>query len=116
MTEPNGAGALRPRVFAILVALAESPRHGYGLMQMLEADSVEPLPIGPATLYRTLKEMEQGGLITAADGPDDESGGPPRRYYRITARGKRVGAAEAARMSTLAARWHAFQASEAPGA
>jgi DNA-binding PadR family transcriptional regulator len=92
-------------VFAILLALAEGPRHGYGLMQVLQDDPTEAWLLGPATLYRTLKEMQDQGLITSADGADEESGGPPRRYYRLTALGRRAGAGEAARMTALAGRW-----------
>lgn len=99
------AESLRPRVFAILLALAEAPRHGYGLMQALQQDTSERWLLGPATLYRTLKEMERLGLIASAEGPDGASGGPPRRYYRLTAHGRRVGGAEAARMAEIAARW-----------
>jgi DNA-binding PadR family transcriptional regulator len=106
VSDPGGSRAgLRPRVFAILLALAEGPCHGYGLMQALQSDPTERWLLGPATLYRTLKEMQEEGLIASTEGPDAESGGPPRRYYRLTALGRRVGAAEAARMSALARRW-----------
>ena len=98
---------LRPRVFAILLALAEGPRHGYGLMQVLQADPTERWLLGPATMYRTLKAMQRDGLITSAEGPAEESEGPPRRYYRLTAVGKRVGAAEVERMAALVRRWQA---------
>ena len=111
MSEPQGrAEPLRPRVFAILLALASGPRHGYGLMQSLQEEPGEGWLLGPATLYRTLKEMERSGMITTADGPDDESGGPPRRYYRLTAHGRAVGSAEAARMASVAARWREVSA------
>jgi DNA-binding PadR family transcriptional regulator len=111
MTDP-GVSHLLPlhaRWYAILLALASGPRHGYGLMQMLEQDPTERWMLGPATLYRTLKGMERDGLITAAQGPDD-SGGPPRRYYRLTALGQRAGEAEARRMSQLASRWGQMEA------
>lgn len=109
MTEAQGKPSvpLRPRIFAILLALAPGPRHGYGLMQTLQEEPGERWLLGPATLYRTLKEMEQAGLIAAAEGPDEESGGPPRRYYRLTAHGRSVGNAEAARMAAIAHRWMA---------
>ncbi len=107
MTEGQGNSAepLRPRIFAILLALASGPRHGYGLMQTLQEEPGETWLLGPATLYRTLKEMERAGLIATADGPDEESGGPPRRYYRLTAHGRAVGNGEAARMAMIAQRW-----------
>lgn len=96
---------LKPREFAILLALADGPRHGYGIMQALRLDPAEPLPIGPATLYRTLKEMETTGLISGSEGPED-SDGPPRRYFQLTGAGRRAGTMEAQRMAARAARWH----------
>ncbi|HWA57991.1 MAG TPA: PadR family transcriptional regulator [Gemmatimonadales bacterium] len=105
MSELPRPASLHPRVFAILLALADGPRHGYRLMQELQEDPTERWLLGPATLYRTLKEMQRDGLITSTEGPDEESGGPPRRYYRLTASGHRAGAAEAARMAALVRRW-----------
>jgi DNA-binding PadR family transcriptional regulator len=89
-------------VFAILLMLAEGSRHGYAIMKKLRETSAERLPPGPATLYRTLKEMQGDGLITSTKGDGEESDGPPRRYYKLTGFGKRVAAAEAARMRSLA--------------
>jgi DNA-binding PadR family transcriptional regulator len=95
---------LKPREFAILLALTGGARLGYAIMQALRLDPAEPLPIGPATLYRTLKEMAEQGLITVSKGPMDSSG-PPRQYYAITAAGTRAGTQEAARLASLATRW-----------
>lgn len=95
---------LRPRIFAILLALAEGPRHGYGLMRELQDDAGEPVLLGPATLYRTLKQLQDDGMITSAEGPPEESDGPPRRYYELSGFGRRVAEAEASRMRGLVAR------------
>jgi PadR family transcriptional regulator PadR len=62
------------------------------------------LPLGPGTLYRTLKQMQRAGLITASGGPTDESEGPPRRYYQLTGFGRRAAVAEAGRMRALVSR------------
>ncbi len=104
MSEWTPPAPLHPRTFAILLALAGEPRHGYGLMVDLQQDPTERWFLGPATLYRTLREMETAGLISEAAGPDD-TGGAPRRYYALTPLGRRAGAREAARMSALASRW-----------
>jgi DNA-binding PadR family transcriptional regulator len=93
-----------PRTFAILLALAEEPKHGYRLMRELQENPIEQWLLGPATLYRTLKQMQEDGLITSTGRPDQESDGPPRRYYALTGFGRRVGEAEAARMRGLVAR------------
>ncbi len=98
-----------PRTFAILLALAEEPKHGYRLMRELQESPVEQWMLGPATLYRTLKQMQEEGLVTAAERPGEESDGPPRRYYALSGFGRRVGEAEAARMRGLVARAEQFR-------
>jgi DNA-binding PadR family transcriptional regulator len=105
MTEQRIAQLLpmRPRVFAILLVLARGPRHGYGIMRELQASRLQGWLLGPATLYRTLKEMQRLGLIGSTEGPDEASDGPPRRYYELTPLGRRVGGAEAERMAGLVA-------------
>ena len=94
---------LRPRVFAILLALAETPMHGYRLMRTL-SEQGEGWLLGPGTLYRTLKEMQEDGLIMATSEPDRDSDGPPRRTYMLSGFGKRVAVAEGNRMQELASR------------
>lgn len=95
---------VRPRVFSILLVLAAGPRHGYGIMRELQESTSPGWLLGPATLYRTLKEMQRHGLIESTEGPDEDSDGPPRRYYELTPLGKRVAGAEAQRMAELVAR------------
>lgn len=93
---------LRPVVFEILLILNERRLHGYGIMKEVAGRSSGRTIMGPGTLYRTLKEMQQLGLVvhTSRRGSaqrDDNR----RRYYRITKYGQRVAAAEAARMAAL---------------
>jgi DNA-binding PadR family transcriptional regulator len=66
---------------AILLALADGPRHGYAIMAAAREITGEPL--GPGTLYATLSRLESRGLIEALPVEDR------RRPYRLT----RVGAA-----------------------
>ena len=105
MTErdPTRLLPLRPRVFAILLALAESPLHGYGLMRKLSDEGGGGL-LGPGTLYRLLKEMQADGLIVATTASSGDSDGPPRRYYTLSGSGRRVARAEGERMERLAMR------------
>ena len=114
MTEPDVKAQLPvpPRTFAILLALAQEPKHGYRLMRELQENRAEQWLLGPATLYRTLKLMQGDGLITATEGPDRESDGPPRRYYALTGFGRRVGEAEAGRMRDLVGRAEQFRVAE----
>lgn len=101
---PESLLPLRPLVFDFLLLLNHGEWHGYGLMQK-QNDRGGKQVLGPGTLYRTLKEMQRHGLIEPV--PDDEvvaeegTGGPDRRYYRITPFGRQVAAAEANRMASL---------------
>ncbi len=63
----------------ILVSLSAGPRHGYVIMQDVEAMSGRPL--GPGTLYAALARLERRGLIEALE-PEDR-----RRPYRLTGAG-----------------------------
>ena len=88
---------LRPVVFAILIALNDAKLHGYGIMKVVNERMSRRAVLGPGTLYRTLKELREEGLIEYARAPTDAD--PRRRYYAITAHGRSVARAEAARMA-----------------
>jgi DNA-binding PadR family transcriptional regulator len=84
-------------VFAILVALNEDSMHGYGIMKIVNEQMGRRAVLGPGTLYRTLKELRDEGLIEYAPTPSDADA--RRRYYRLSAEGRRVARAEATRMA-----------------
>ena len=88
---------LRPVVFAILVALNDAKLHGYGIMKVVNESMSRRALLGPGTLYRTLKELREEGLVDYTRGPSDAD--PRRRYYAITAHGRAVARAEAERMA-----------------
>jgi DNA-binding PadR family transcriptional regulator len=94
---------LSPQVFHVLVALADGDRHGYSIMQDVASRTDGKLRLSAGTLYGSVKRMLEQGLIVelreserpATD--DDER----RRYYRLTAFGRRVARAEAERLTRL---------------
>jgi DNA-binding PadR family transcriptional regulator len=88
-------------VFHILLALAEAPRHGYGIILRVEEWTDGRLVLKTGTLYTALRRLADGGLIETADvaDPEDER----RIYYRITVSGRERLRAEAARVQALAA-------------
>src|SRR5579863_10604476 len=90
MAEP-----LKPADFHILLALAQGPCHGYGIMKEVERQSNGDMRLEIGSLYRLLARMLESGLIEEADG--DER----RRYYRISRLGRRVLRAEAGRLAGL---------------
>jgi DNA-binding PadR family transcriptional regulator len=63
----------------ILVSLSSGPKHGYAIMQDVEAGTGRPM--GPGTLYAALARLEERGLVEPLT-PVDR-----RRPYRLTAVG-----------------------------
>jgi len=92
---------LRPVEFQVLLALVEGERHGYGILLEVARRSEGTVRLEPGTLYRALRRMLKAGLVTHASGPAGEGDDDRRRYYRLTALGRRVATAEAERMDTL---------------
>ncbi|MFL7808696.1 MAG: PadR family transcriptional regulator [Anaerolineae bacterium] len=93
---------LTPTVFYILLSLADQERHGYAIMQEVEAMTGGQIRMGPGTLYGAIKRMLATGLIVESDErPDPEYDDERRRYYRLTTLGRRVLAAETQRLSHL---------------
>jgi DNA-binding PadR family transcriptional regulator len=97
MTNQDEFEPLRPLVFAILIALNDVSSHGYGIMKVVNERMQRRAVLGPGTLYRTLKELRDDGLIAYAPAPTDADS--RRRYYKITAKGRQVARAEAIRMA-----------------
>ena len=88
--------------FHILLALTAGERHGYALMNDVEALSDGALRIGPGTLYGSLKRLLSAGWIEESDvRPDTDLDDQRRRYYRLTASGRKVLAAESQRLAQL---------------
>ena len=95
---PESLLPLKRAVFHILLALADSERHGYGIMQEISRLTDGALRVAPGTLYTSIKRMVTDGLIEESDQrPDPEKDDERRRYYRLTEFGRRVAAAEASR-------------------
>lgn len=84
----------------ILSALARGSLHGYGVIKAVEELSEGRLRLRAGTLYEALERLEGDGAV--AFDREESVGGPPRRYFRITAEGRRLLAAEAARMEATA--------------
>jgi DNA-binding PadR family transcriptional regulator len=93
---------LTPAVLHILLALADGSKHGYGIMQEVEAISDGRVKMGPGTLYGSIKRMLAAGFIEeTGDRPAPEFDDERRRYYKLTGLGRRVLTEEARRLSNL---------------
>jgi len=97
---PDELLPLSPPVYHVLLALGGEALHGYAMMQAFEELTGGAEQLLPGTLYATLARMVQTGLIEETD-PPDRGADARRRYYRATDLGRRVAAAETARMARL---------------
>ena len=91
---------LKPKVLHILLALADGPSHGYGIMQEVAARSDGQVRVWPAAMYGTLRELEELDLIVESEKRptvDDER----RRYFALTPFGARVLNGEVQRLEAI---------------
>ena len=91
---------LRPPVFHILLALSGGDMHGLGIAEEVERASGGTVELGPGTLYRSLAEMADAGLIRNAKAPGRDAD-PRRKHYSITAPGRTAVTSEALRLQQL---------------
>lgn len=84
------------QAFLVLTALAEEPRHGYAVVQAVEALSDGRVRLAIGTLYGVLDRLVADGL--AERDREEVHQGRLRRYYRVTDAGARALAAEVARL------------------
>jgi DNA-binding PadR family transcriptional regulator len=87
---------LKPADFHILLALAAGPLHGYRIMKDVERDTGGEVTLEIGSLYRLLARLVTEGLIDDIKSADER-----RRYYRITAAGRKVLKSEAARLANV---------------
>ena len=72
---------------AVLGCLAESPRHGYELLEVMRARQMGRwADVGKASVYQGLRRLERAGLI--AGKAQEGAAAPDRRVYRITKSGQ----------------------------
>lgn len=90
----RGAGPI-----AVMKLLQPGEKYGYELVKLLEQRTDGLLTMGQSTLYPMLYNLEAKGLI--ASRIEDSAEGRPRKYYRLTGKGKR-------RLSKDEAQWSAL--------
>lgn len=91
------------RTLQILLALVDGPLHGYGIKQSVEARTGGAVRLGSGTLYEAVHRLLEAGRIeeVAAPAGEPSSGGPPRRFYALTADGREVLGRELRRLDAV---------------
>lgn len=107
---------LKDLVFRILLALHGGELHGYSIVKKIRERPSGRRPIAPGQLYRTLRTMVDLGMIEESDRrPDPELDDERRRYFRLTAFGRRAAGAEARRLEGLVAAARRHHILDQPG-
>ena len=95
---------LKPVALQVLLSLADGERHGYAITQDIAGRTSARMRLEPGNLYRSLRTMLDDGWIEESERrPAPDLDDERRRYYRITPLGRRVAAAEIARLEALVA-------------
>ncbi len=86
--------------FQIMLSLADGDLHGYAIMRQVEEQTGGRLRLGPGTLYGSIQSLLEGELIEEvcrSEEPEDRQ--ERRRYYKLTAAGRKLARAEAEKMA-----------------
>lgn len=87
-SDDAGSKALRRNWFHILLALADAPRHGYAIREDVRERTDGAIELYPATLYGSIRDLTEAGLIEPLVGDDDPDDDQRRRYYALTEAGR----------------------------
>lgn len=80
----RGRRAARLMEPVLLLLLHQGLSHGYALLEQLSEYGLNQ--VDPSAVYRALRTMEEQGMVDST-WDENKTQGPPRRVYRLTARG-----------------------------
>jgi PadR family transcriptional regulator len=86
--------------YCVLALLADEERYGFELVQQLAGE--QALVTSEGTLYPLLGRLRREGAVETSW--RESPAGPPRRYYRLSAAGRKS-------LSAFVAEWSRFRAS-----
>jgi len=88
--------------FQILLSLAAGDLHGYAIMRQIEEQTGGRMRLGPGTLYSSIQALLEGKLIEEVTRRDDTDLMPERRrFYRLTAAGRKLARSEAEKLADV---------------
>ncbi len=85
--------------YCVLALLAHEERYGFDLVRTL--GSIDGMVTGEGTLYPLLSRLKKDGHVATVWRESDA--GPPRKYYSITADGRRA-------LADFTSEWRRFSA------
>jgi DNA-binding PadR family transcriptional regulator len=112
MTQPKQIEKYLPlteSTYYIMLALAELPLHGYGVMQKVEMLTNGAVSLGPGTLYGVFSTLEKEKLIQKVSEVER------RKSYALTPKGQAVLSAQITRLETMTRLGQGVRSYLAPG-
>ncbi|MEL6798148.1 MAG: PadR family transcriptional regulator [Planctomycetota bacterium] len=83
----------------VLSVLAEAPSYGYAIAKHITARSADTFKLPPSQLYPLMTKLEKQGLVapsweevrsqSRADASDDDAPGRRRKWYTLSAKGRK---------------------------
>ena len=91
--------------YHVLLALAAGPLYGYAIKETVARESVGTVTPRAGSLYRVISRLTAAGLVVEAPPAEEPPPHPghARRYYALTAAGRRELSTEASRLKRSAA-------------
>jgi len=100
--DPGTRRPLKPAHYLILLSLAGGDLHGYGLKKAIQRRTDGEVTLGAGSLYRSLSQLVERGLIApSGQRPDPVLDDERRTYFRITDQGRQAAATETERLARL---------------
>jgi DNA-binding PadR family transcriptional regulator len=87
--------------FQILMALADDDLHGYEIMRRVAEQTAERTRLGPGTLYSSIQALLDAGFIAEVASRGEGGNDARRRYYHLTAAGRKAARDEAERLADV---------------
>ena len=102
MRDPHALLPLTPAMFHVLVAISDGDTHGYAILKQVADHTDGKVRLSTGTLYGIIKRLLAEGLAEEPKRrPAAEDDDERRRYYRLTDFGRKVVAAETARLESM---------------
>jgi DNA-binding PadR family transcriptional regulator len=98
--DPHALLPLPHLTYLVLLALARGDAHGWAIIKRIDEITGGETSPSAGSLYLAMVRLEERGLLQEVASPASERD-ERRRYYRLTAFGRRVLEAESARLSGL---------------
>ncbi len=87
--------------FFILLSLAKTPKHGYGIIKEVEGFSDGRVVLAAGTLYSALRRMLEDGWIQRLEDSPSSGDSRERKLYSLTDLGRRIFELETRRLNQL---------------